>query len=92
MTASRTFLDLLLGTPRARTKGVVTKGVALVWGIPENIKPIHGLPGGSSKLVLEKDSYAKVVFLGPTADRTYTLEDRGDFWIPHVEVKREIAL
>ena len=47
------------------TRGIRTKGIRIVWGIPDEIKKIHGIPEGKPyHIFLHTDSYATVEIMG----------------------------
>lgn len=59
---------------------MIRKGLRVVCGLQEQLKPIAGVPEGKMRLRLRRDALAQLFVRTRDGLRTFLLEDRGDVW------------
>ena len=57
-----------------------------VFGIPDEIKPIVGLPEGRARVRLRNEEFAQVFVKTPTSIRRFYISDVGCNWIAEIEI------
>ena len=57
-----------------------------VFGIPDEIKPIVGLPEGRARVRLRNEEFAQVFVKTPTGIRRFYISDVGLNWIAEIEI------
>ena len=59
---------------------ITSKGTAYIFGVPDEVKPIHGLPRGKMRLRLRHREWAKVFVRAENSIVGFHLVNCGSHW------------